>query len=1330
MESDNIKNGSDDSSKEEFPSTQGFSIDKPLEEDAGAPKTSLGHIGPYHLVRTLGEGGMGTVWLAEQTEPIRRQVAIKTIKSGNHDYKQIVGRFEAERQALAMMDHRNIAKVLDAGISDTHGPYFVMEYCKGLHINHFCEKHKLDLKQRLQLFLQVCNAVQHAHQKGVIHRDLKPSNILIVRQGKRAIPKVIDFGLVKAVQPGMKLTDKTILTQMGIGTPKYMSPEQVGSAPNDIDTRADIYALGAILYELLTGVAPIDEESLRKKALDEVFRAIREHEPPRPSHRISDSSSGIGPNDSSLPQSWKNSLRSELDWVVMRALEKDREKRYKTTAAFADDIKQYLAGNPVDARPPSRGYQLKKLVSRNKGLATAVATVTTILFVSLAAVSWFSLATNRALSQAKTENERARQAENKLEDSNKQLQRQATALEAQTQSAIEAAAQAERSRKEAESLNSEAVNRSAQLDYFSAIARWRENQIGEAYKLLWRIPENLRNLEWQLAASDFDTSHATLYGHESLPGPVRFSEDGSKIASSDSDGHVIVWDAQTGKQLSHDKLPSVDQLVVDGGQFRAIRVEKNELQVWSIPAAESIRRIKLGGLTIAKNYVVRVPYSEEGRKKTRLETRHTQTPAIYSFLSTDPRGRFVAVKVTGTVKAAGNIVKVVKIDDDVVMINTDSGSVLWKKKWEWGDPYFTLDRVKLNRTGELLGAPDVGAFRLFSSLSGKLQKPISVPGVRMSGDILGFADDMIHATAIFGNRLVRFNLKTGETNLQQFAPPKKLDGVVRSRISPNGVHMALQQGDAIYIVDLNLGQVTQTLSGHWEKVNDFNFSHDGGWLVSSSRDQTLKIWRIGNVPKTPRVRFLEKPCSAQYSHHLKKLVTLDKFGNLECWDDGLLNSELLVQDRNLKSLLAISQDGTKLAFGCGDHCQIRDIQTLTQFDQLPQSQFEKLAFSPDNTFVTYSRDFDSVSCWSIPQKKVIATVRPMDDSVYSKRYSPCGQYLLIGGGGNFVNYDPQKRFVVLETKDLTEIYSDNISSVGDIQFSPDGLSVAVIRADEIDIYEVGSWKKRTSLGELDASSIRFSPDGARLVSVDRNGSVRIHDVINGQLLGVRKLDSYTNILYFGHDKIVFSAGPYANGSVGVWFLPKTFAARPLNALFGARELTLSPNDQAAFAKDVAGNIVGCSIPSGELLPPEELEWPDNLHAVSRDGRWQVIRHSDENEGTSNVVLVDRQEAEHVLSSHLKWMDVDESYFAGLAEQSEQASNWFAAAFNWAVYLNADPSDPIAYDSFQYAHKLWKVELGDSYLSEESDFVPEIIENALKLKRGDASESDSKTKISN
>ncbi len=366
-------------------------------EPAGAAESPGTVIGPYKLLEQIGEGGFGVVFMAEQTRPVRRKVAVKVLKPGM-DSRQIVARFENERQALAMMEHPNIAKVYDGGTTEGGRSYFVMELVKGTSITDYCDQHRLTTRQRLGLFLDVSAAVQHAHQKGVIHRDLKPSNILITVLDVTAVPKIIDFGIAKAI--GQPLTDQTIHTGFAqlIGTPLYMSPEQAGQSGLDVDTRSDIYSLGVLLYELLTGTTPFDGETLKTAGFDEMRRIIREDEPARPSTRLSTlqqaALSTIAERRGLEPRRLSTLLRGELDWIVMKALEKDRNRRYESASAFAADVRRYLSDEPVQACPPSRTYRLRKFVRRHKaGLGVAAMLLMAVL---LGGSGWLWWAQKRA----------------------------------------------------------------------------------------------------------------------------------------------------------------------------------------------------------------------------------------------------------------------------------------------------------------------------------------------------------------------------------------------------------------------------------------------------------------------------------------------------------------------------------------------------------------------------------------------------------------------------------------------------------------------------------------------------------------------------------------------------------------------------------------------------------------------------------------------------------------------------------------------------------------------------------------------------------------------
>jgi len=464
--------------------------------EAGPGERAGDAIGRYKLLQEIGEGGFGVVWMAEQTEPVRRKVALKVIKLGM-DTRQVVARFEAERQALALMDHPHIAKVLDGGATASGRPYFVMELVKGVPITEFCDRAKLGVRGRLELFAKVCSAVQHAHTKGVIHRDIKPSNLLVTLHDGEPVPKVIDFGIAKATSA--ELTQKTLFTEFRqmIGTPEYMAPEQAELSGLDVDTRADVYSLGVVLYELLTGTKPFDMRTVLEKGYQELLRTIREEEPPLPSTRVStlgDSSTQIELLRGSEPGRLGLALRGDLDWIVMRALEKDRTRRYETASELGQDVRRYLADEPVSATPPSALYRLRKLVRRHRAATLGAAGVLLALLLGIAGTTSAMLRAVRSETDAVAAAEREREAREaeaaqrgEAEEQRRAALEQAELARAATRSAEEQRAAAER--ESARALEAERIAR----DRFDGVR-------GLARVMLSDVEPRLRNLPGTLPA--------------------------------------------------------------------------------------------------------------------------------------------------------------------------------------------------------------------------------------------------------------------------------------------------------------------------------------------------------------------------------------------------------------------------------------------------------------------------------------------------------------------------------------------------------------------------------------------------------------------------------------------------------------------------------------------------------------------------------------------------------------------------------------------------------------------------------------------------------------
>ena len=569
-----------------------FAVAVDLERTIESPTATAGTVlgGRYKLIDEIGEGGMGTVWMAQQTEPVKRLVAAKLIKPGM-DSKRVMARFEAERQALALMDHPNIARVLDGGETESGRPYFVMELVKGIPITKYCDDHHLTPRQRLELFLPVCHAIQHAHQKGVIHRDLKPSNVLVAQYDDRPVPKVIDFGVAKAT--GTPLTEQTLHTGFGavVGTVEYMSPEQASLNQLDIDTRSDIYSLGVLLYELLAGSPPFSRKELETAGVLEMLRVIREREPPKPSTKLSTAEGlpALAANRGTEPRRLTALLRGELDWIVMKALEKERSRRYETANGLAMDLQRYLADEPVQACPPSTGYRLRKFVKRNRGAVFMAAAVAGALIAGTAIAAWQAARATRA---AKAETEQRERADLKADEAKTNELR---ALEEKGRADQKAEESRQRLVRQYVSHGARHVDEGDWLGslpwFVEALALERDPQVQLMHRTrlgaLLRLAPRLEQ----------------VWTHDGWLTCARFSPDGTRVvtagAGTDRLGVVQVWDARTGRPTapplrhqSADRPPDWEQPVQSiafSPDGKLLATEKvREIVVWE---AASGRRV-------------------------------------------------------------------------------------------------------------------------------------------------------------------------------------------------------------------------------------------------------------------------------------------------------------------------------------------------------------------------------------------------------------------------------------------------------------------------------------------------------------------------------------------------------------------------------------------------------------------------------------------------------------------------------------------------------------------------------------------------------------------
>ena len=760
-------------------------------EGAARAEKPGARIGPYRLREKIGEGGCGIVYVAEQEAPIRRRVALKVIKLGM-DTKQVIARFEAERQALALMDHPNIAKVLDAGASEAGRPYFVMELVRGVRITDYCDQHRLPTRERLDLFVQVCRAIQHAHQKGIIHRDIKPSNILVTVNDGVPVPKVIDFGIAKATAG--PLTDKTVYTafEQFLGTPAYMSPEQAAMTSLDIDTRSDIYSLGVLLYELLTGRTPFDTKELLAAGLDEMRRTICENEPVRPSKVVESlSEMAVERCGPATHGTQLKSLSRDLDWIVMKCLEKDRARRYGTANGLARDIQRFLAHEPVAACPPSGAYRVQKFVRRNKAIVGSAALVAAVLVLGVCTSLWEAMRATRAASE---------------------------------QRRLRAAAQlAERT----------ATERLIRLNVANAVRLTDEGNLLGA--LPW-IAESIRLSEGNAAEEDagryrFETAWdqsprlSVVALHRSRIYAGAFSPDGRRFITASANHTATVWDAHSGQAvfppLAHSGEVRQALFSPNGQRIATIGCDAT-LWIWDAATGQAVCSPVQHQLDIRK-----VAFSPDGQRIATCSgaAGWNQRAVLLRYSAS---GRMVEVSAT-------NAPTSIFLGEVQVWDSSDGRAV--------GAPLRHADAVRdaaFSPDGQrLVTACDDGAARIWDLRTGK----VTVPPLKHDGQVrcATFSPDgRLVVTASEDHTARLWDARTGAA---AGPPMRHAKGVLCAAFSPDGRRVVTASRDqSARLWETGTGQEVGAPLQHESEVRHTEFSPDGRWVVTSGSEPVIRVW--------------------------------------------------------------------------------------------------------------------------------------------------------------------------------------------------------------------------------------------------------------------------------------------------------------------------------------------------------------------------------------------------------------------------------------------------------------------------------------------------------
>jgi WD40 repeat protein/serine/threonine protein kinase len=1055
-------------------------------------ETSSRRIGPYKLLQLIGEGGMGAVYMADQLEPVKRRVALKLIKSGM-DSKQVVARFEAERQALAMMDHQNIAKVLDAGITDDGTPYFAMELVQGMPITKYCDRGKLSIPDRLKLFVQVCRALQHAHQKGVIHRDIKPSNVLVTQRDGVPVAKVIDFGLAKAMQSELRLTDKTLFTEVGqvCGTLEYMSPEQAEMNELGLDTRTDVYSLGVLLYELLTGSTPLGHDRVIRAAFHRVLELIITEEAPRPSRRLSESGdaiTGISEQRRIEPRRLSGILKRELDWIALKALEKDRDRRYDGAGLLADDVQHYLDGDVVTARPPTTGYRIRKAIRKHK---TAFVSGTVLVLLLLAGL----IGTGSMWFRAQREAERAQTAEadRKLALHKVEIQRQAVVEEADKANAAEVKARAAEVTAMEEAIHARLAERNAyDSDIQVAQSDWEHANIDHLRGLIdkYQNRDDLKGFEWGYLDRLANSMILTLKGHVGHVNSVSFSPDGKRIVSGSGDHTVKLWNAETGREIRTLKGHTDDVESVsfssDGNRIVSGSGD-NTVKLWNAETGQELLTLKSH-----LNWIACVRFSPDGKRivsgsndntvkvwdaETGQETLTLKGHAGTVFsVSFSPDGRQIA---------SGSRDETVKLWDGAT---GEQITTLWGHSGSIYSVNFSPDGMHI-----VSGSGD-RTVKLWDAATG--EEVTTLKGHSGSIYSVNFSPDGTRIASGSSDKTVK--LWEGAAGKEITTLMLCTDSVTSVSFSPDGKRIASGSGDqTISVQDTEPKRQTLTLKGHIEKIVSVRFSPDGRRIFSGSADQTLRVWDSETGQET---HILKVPSDivatcVNFSSDGKQIVTGNEPNHtikLQEIETGQITLTLKGHSAGV-TCVSFSLDGKRIVSGCDDATvKVWDATTGQELLTL-RGHFRELRsvnFSPDGKRIVSGSLDNTVKVWDATTGQELLTLKGHFGFVTCAVVSPDGKWIVSG------SRDMTVRVWDATTGQEKLTLNGHAGGVTSVLFSPDGKRiVSGCEKETVKLWDAETGQETLALkghnGEV--TSVSFSLDGKRIVSGSVDKTVKVWD---------------------------------------------------------------------------------------------------------------------------------------------------------------------------------------------------------------------------------------------